>query len=632
MRWVVLFVVLCSVAAADLYASESVRIGVNASSSLDISGSVSRATADVLFVPSPSERMSVESFDSAGSQLSDRVRFVWRDVTGTVPFGYHAVVSVRNQVPRARSKIPFPMNLRGFEEYLKPTQNIDSDHPAIVQTAQVLAEGEDDVFLLVTKIAEWVKREVRYNLSTLTADVSRPASWVLQNRVGVCDELTSLFIAMLRSLGIPARFVSGVAFTDSPQFPLGWGAHGWAEVYLPGVGWVPYDPTFGQLAWVDPGHVKLKESLDPQESTVRVEWVGDARVLVGDLDIDARLLDSFGVAPSPLRWSVGSIHSHVGFGSSNVVVVDVENVRDYYVAEEFSLSSVKELLPFPQEKVVVLRPRERKRFYWSIMVRDGLDRDFQYEIPLVVRDARNNSQRSSFVVTQWDVVYSQAESLKYIASQEAQLPRPVELACILESDVVLPGESTSVRCRVDNHLGEGVDVAVCYDVCKDLSVAGGSFGEVSFPVIPGKVGANEVLVTLSGVDTVESQLTLVQLDRPNIVISDVSVPELVRDEVFELSFTVRKESIAHPQNVTVRVRGGGAHVDLPLGDLSFDQDVVIDIDSAQLYGARPEFVVEVKYADERGERYEAWTTAQTRVEGVPWYEAIVGWFLSLLGV
>ena len=73
--------------------------------------------------------------------------------------------------------------------------------------------------------------------------MTEPATWVYDNRQGVCDELTGLFISMLRELGIPARFVSGVSYTNLPEFAKPWGGHGWAEVWFPDVGWVPFDVT-----------------------------------------------------------------------------------------------------------------------------------------------------------------------------------------------------------------------------------------------------------------------------------------------------------------------------------------------------------------------------------------------------
>src|SRR3989338_2220208 len=101
-------------------------------------------------------------------------------------------------------------------------------------------------------LASWVKENVRYDLTTLTAEAVQTSSWVFQERRGVCDELTNLFIAMARSVGIPARFVTGTVY--SGLLP-GWGNHGWAEVYFQGYGWVPFDVTYGQYGWIDPSHV-----------------------------------------------------------------------------------------------------------------------------------------------------------------------------------------------------------------------------------------------------------------------------------------------------------------------------------------------------------------------------------------
>src|SRR3989338_5480956 len=144
--------------------------------------------------------------------------------------------------------------------FTKPSEIINSDDEDVIGYASEIAEGEDDLYAVVHKAAEWTKNNIKYDLSTLTAEVSQKASWVIDNRQGVCDELTSLFIAMLRSVGIPAKFVSGVAYTESELFPDNWGSHGWAEVYFPGYGWVPYDVTYGQFGYIDPTHVKLKES------------------------------------------------------------------------------------------------------------------------------------------------------------------------------------------------------------------------------------------------------------------------------------------------------------------------------------------------------------------------------------
>ena len=173
---------------------------------------------------------------------------------GPHQFKYDAKIKTNNQRVEVRQKIPFPLapqDIAGFEGYLQPTATIDSNHPQIIAKATELVEGEDDLFKAVFTLANWVDDNVDYDLTTLTAGTSQKASWVLENREGVCDEMTSLFVAMARSVGIPARFVSGISYTTSDLFSEPWQPHGWAEVYFPEVGWVDFDITFGEYGYID---------------------------------------------------------------------------------------------------------------------------------------------------------------------------------------------------------------------------------------------------------------------------------------------------------------------------------------------------------------------------------------------
>ena len=78
-------------------------------------------------------------------------------------------------------------------------------------------------------------------------DVSTPLSEVLANRRGVCQDFAHLAIGCLRSLGLPARYVSGYIETSPPPgVPKLVGAdasHAWCAVFIPGFGWVDADPT-----------------------------------------------------------------------------------------------------------------------------------------------------------------------------------------------------------------------------------------------------------------------------------------------------------------------------------------------------------------------------------------------------
>jgi transglutaminase-like putative cysteine protease len=77
--------------------------------------------------------------------------------------------------------------------------------------------------------------------------IATPLSVVMQERKGVCQDFAHLAIACLRSIGLPARYVSGYIETLSPdgvERLIGVDAsHAWFSVFIPGMGWTDFDPT-----------------------------------------------------------------------------------------------------------------------------------------------------------------------------------------------------------------------------------------------------------------------------------------------------------------------------------------------------------------------------------------------------
>jgi transglutaminase-like putative cysteine protease len=77
--------------------------------------------------------------------------------------------------------------------------------------------------------------------------ISTPISVVMKERKGVCQDFAHLAIACLRTMGLPARYVSGYIETIPPpgvEKLVGVDAsHAWFSVYIPGSGWADFDPT-----------------------------------------------------------------------------------------------------------------------------------------------------------------------------------------------------------------------------------------------------------------------------------------------------------------------------------------------------------------------------------------------------
>jgi len=81
--------------------------------------------------------------------------------------------------------------------------------------------------------------------------VTTPVDEVLRTREGVCQDFAHLAIACVRSIGLPARYVSGYLETDPPagrtKLRGADASHAWLAVLVPEVGWVEVDPTNDQL-------------------------------------------------------------------------------------------------------------------------------------------------------------------------------------------------------------------------------------------------------------------------------------------------------------------------------------------------------------------------------------------------
>ena len=106
--------------------------------------------------------------------------------------------------------------------------------------------GKDTPLLMgVADLNRRIFTDFKYDPKATT--VATPLEEVLKARRGVCQDFAHLGIAFLRSLGLPARYVSGYLRTRPPEGqPRLVGAdasHAWFSVFNPGSGWVDFDPT-----------------------------------------------------------------------------------------------------------------------------------------------------------------------------------------------------------------------------------------------------------------------------------------------------------------------------------------------------------------------------------------------------
>jgi transglutaminase-like putative cysteine protease len=97
---------------------------------------------------------------------------------------------------------------------------------------------------------------------------------------GSCRDMAVLMIEAVRSLGLAARFVSGYLHVRKPSRMRGGNTHAWVQVYLPGCGWVDFDPSSGAVG--NRGLVRVAVVRDPRQAIpLHGVWIGRRRDNLG---------------------------------------------------------------------------------------------------------------------------------------------------------------------------------------------------------------------------------------------------------------------------------------------------------------------------------------------------------------
>jgi transglutaminase-like putative cysteine protease len=145
----------------------------------------------------------------------------------------------------ARTKFQTDLNLKNeVLQYQLPSQYISWDDD-IIAFAETCLMPEVSLFEAVLNLIKKIYTEFQFKSGS--TNVNTPLKTVLKERKGVCQDFSHLAIASLRSVGIPAKYVSGYIETippkGKPKLEGSDASHAWISVYIPDMGWCEFDPT-----------------------------------------------------------------------------------------------------------------------------------------------------------------------------------------------------------------------------------------------------------------------------------------------------------------------------------------------------------------------------------------------------
>jgi transglutaminase-like putative cysteine protease len=132
------------------------------------------------------------------------------------------------------------------------------DSPFVKTGAELRAFGADSfvphrpLLAAAADLSHRIHEQFTYRPTVTTVDT--PVLETLRTRRGVCQDFAHVMIGVLRSIGVPARYVSGY-LRSGANYEGAEASHAWVSVFLPEVGWIDFDPTNDVMP--GSGHITL---------------------------------------------------------------------------------------------------------------------------------------------------------------------------------------------------------------------------------------------------------------------------------------------------------------------------------------------------------------------------------------
>ncbi|AFY83225.1 DUF2126 domain-containing protein [Oscillatoria acuminata] len=174
-------------------------------------------------------------------------------------------------VEQYASSYPFTYDEQLAAE-LQPCLQIQESGPLLTDWVNQLENSNPFITTFIGNLSQKLQQDIAYTVRFEPG--IQTCEETLSQRLGSCRDTAWLLVQILRHCGLAARFVSGYLIQLKPdEIPLEGPAgpeadkadlHAWAEVYLPGAGWIGLDPTSGMLT--AEGHIPLAAAADPRNA------------------------------------------------------------------------------------------------------------------------------------------------------------------------------------------------------------------------------------------------------------------------------------------------------------------------------------------------------------------------------
>ncbi|MBI5148564.1 transglutaminase domain-containing protein [Candidatus Pacearchaeota archaeon] len=613
---IVLFIFLIPTIYAEQFSDyQNLVIKTNLYGKLTASG-IGKLAANLSLLPEEDLRQQVTSLKTfPPTEVGDTIFYSWN--TDIAEFGWNATVKT-NAVLQEIKRIRFPITINEYLEYKATSEHININDD-IRNKANELVSGKTDLFDAIHEIGNFVYTNLTYDKDYV--DTVEKASWVLENKKGVCDEYSILFIALVRSLGIPAKYVTGIVYSPTTYGGF-FGNHAWAEVYMPGYGWIPFDLTFGQFGWIDSTHIALSKSVDSESSVVYTYQVGK-QVEASELNISYDVIDKSNLLQEKLSISAEPIKKEIGTNSYLPLQVTIENQNLFYVPAIIYITKSPGEIVGKNVQNILLGPGETQTIFFILKIPDE-PAGYIYSSNIQVIDQFSDFAQTTIKFSDLYEPMSLSKA-KTIAAEltttKHSLIYDADITCTKDKESYYRDELIELNCKImsqSNTLLQNLNLCILEtNECKTFNLPINSEIEESF-TLP---AASDYLIKLSNAKLTKSlYLTSSVLEKPDLEVMDIKEKTLDYKES-SVTTTIKTKSICN--NLKLNINNKQFEVNSTEGTKEF----VFDFPGKN--ALKGQINISAECFDLRDRIYKDEKTFNVQIENIPWYGQIVKFFMNL---
>jgi len=165
----------------------------------------------------------------------------------------------------AEARQIFSSNLTDIFDFLQPTAAVPTGG-ASSEWAKKYLRSDIPLGTALARLNSEIHERFQYKSGS--TEITTPLPLIWKQRAGVCQDFAHIMLSVLRTAGLPARYVCGYIETEAPAGKKLIGAvatHAWVEVMLPGLKWMAFDPTNNKCC--DEQHITVAVGRDFEDAS-----------------------------------------------------------------------------------------------------------------------------------------------------------------------------------------------------------------------------------------------------------------------------------------------------------------------------------------------------------------------------